>query len=79
MPVFSEMQIQKDAGSGHDGDMTTAWMMAAFYLCTSYLKASFSAFDDSDGCMYVYLLIQLNLERTCMFLTHIKVLSAGLC
>lgn len=77
MPVFSEMQMQKDAGYGHDGEMTTAWMMAASYLCMSYLKAS-SAFDDNDGCMYVYLLIQFNLERICM-LTDIKVLSAGQC
>lgn len=41
MPVFSEMQ--KDASSGHDREMTAAQMTAASFLCMSCLKAS-SAF-----------------------------------
>lgn len=56
MPVFSEMQMQKDASSGHDGEMTSAQMMAPSFICTSCLKAS-SAFvalmTMIAGCMFI--------------------------
>lgn len=56
MPVFSEMQMQKDASSEHDGEMTSAQMMAVSFICTSCLKAS-SAFAALMtvivGCMFI--------------------------